>query len=83
MTPAERALLDHTTLHERAILAEQETAAKKVAAEAHIVDESWEEETRCCMCNNWSAGGSRRTICRSCELDMREQAREERANRSW
>jgi hypothetical protein len=47
------------------------------------VAEVWEEETRCCMCNNWSAGGSRRTICRSCELDMREQAREERANRSW
>jgi hypothetical protein len=77
MTPAERALLDHTTLHERAVLAEQETKETKAVAEV------WEEESRCVMCNTWSAGGSRKTICRSCELDMREQAREERANRSW
>jgi hypothetical protein len=40
MTPAERALLDHTTLHERAILAEQETANAQVVAESPLVDDA-------------------------------------------
>jgi hypothetical protein len=53
MTPAERALLDHTTLHERAILAEQETSeARVISADERAdyarqeADARWEQKHR-------------------------------------